>query len=339
MPTFDVSGIVAWGLPVLITVGGTFAVYWLLGKTFSQQPNNRLYKQFSQIVILLVAVVVLLLALPFEVETRGQLLSLFGLVITAIIALSSTTFVSNAMAGLTLKIIGSFRTGDFIEVGEHFGRVRVKTLLHTEIQSEDRDTVTLPNIFVITNPVKVVDQSGTLISAQVSIGYDVHREQVRIQLREAAERVGLRDPFVQILGLGDHAVEYKITGFLDDVSKLVSKKTELKGAMLDTLHEANIEVMSPTVMNQRQISRPLVPAGAPEESGPEPGRVEELMFDKAEIAARIERFHDQIGSIQGEIAELKKSEDDGARLEIAWREQQVKSLRNFVARVDKESDS
>lgn len=334
MPTLELSEVLAWGLPVLVILVGTFAVQWLLGKTFSHQPNNRLYRQFSQIVVLLVAVVVLLLALPFQVETRGQLLSLFGLVVTAIIALSSTTFVSNAMAGLTLKIIGSFRTGDFIEVGAHFGRVRVKTLLHTEIQSEDRDTVTLPNIFVITNPVKVVDQSGTLISAEVSIGYDVHREQVRIQLREAAERVGLRDPFVQILTLGDYAVGYKITGFLADVGTLVSKKTELKGAMLDTLHEANIEVMSPTVMNQRQISRPLLPAGAPDQRGPEPGRVEELMFDKAEIAARVERFHDQIRSIQAEISELKKSEDDGARLEIAWLEQQVKSLRTFVARVD-----
>ena len=168
--------IAGWTAPIIITAIGTAILYWIIAKTFEHQPNNRLYRQFAQLVLVLLALVVLMLALPLEVETRGQLLGLFGLVITAIIALSSTTFVSNAMAGLTLKIIGPFRTGDFIQVGEHFGRVRMKTLLHTEIQSEDRDTVTLPNLYVITNPVKVVDQSGTLVSAEVSIGYEVHRE-------------------------------------------------------------------------------------------------------------------------------------------------------------------
>ena len=48
MPTLELSEVLAWGLPVLVILVGTFAVQWLLGKTFSHQPNNRLYRQFSQ---------------------------------------------------------------------------------------------------------------------------------------------------------------------------------------------------------------------------------------------------------------------------------------------------
>ena len=331
--------IASWVVPIVITIFGTSVFYWGIAKTFANQPNNRLYRQFAQLVLVLLGLVVLMLALPLEVETRGQLLGLFGLVITAIIALSSTTFVSNAMAGLTLKIIGSFRTGDFIQVGEHFGRVRVKTLLHTEIQSEDRDTVTLPNLYVITNPVKVVDQTGTLVSAEVSIGYEVHREAVRVKLREAADRVGLTDPFVQILALGNYAVEYRVTGFLADVGKIVSKRTELKGAVLDVLHDAHIEIMTPSVMHQRPLNENVIPTRDPSIVGPAPGRAEELMFDKAEIAARIERFRDQIRNVQAEIHELEDSSDEGARIEIAWREQQVKALQDFIDRVSREEKS
>ena len=55
--------------------------------------------------------------------SRGQLLALLGLALTAVIALSSTTFVANAMAGLMLRSVKSFRPGDFIRVGEQSGRV------------------------------------------------------------------------------------------------------------------------------------------------------------------------------------------------------------------------
>ena len=37
-----------------------------------------------------------------------------------------------------------------------FGRVTERGLFHTEIQTEDRDLVTLPNLYLVTNPVKVV---------------------------------------------------------------------------------------------------------------------------------------------------------------------------------------
>ena len=67
-----------------------------------------------------------------------------------------------------LRAINNFRLGDFIEVeGEHFGRVTEIDLFHTEIQTKDRDLLTLPNLFLITHPVKVIHASGTMIGCEI----------------------------------------------------------------------------------------------------------------------------------------------------------------------------
>ena len=143
-----------------------------------------------------VALISIIIALPIGEGTKNQLLGLLGLVLTGIIGLSSTSFVSNAMAGLMLRSVGSFRSGDFIEVQGNFGRVSARGLFHTEIQTENRDLNTLPNLYLVSNPVKVVGSSGTIVSAKVSLGYDTSQSRVEGLLKEAAKRAGLGEPFV-----------------------------------------------------------------------------------------------------------------------------------------------
>lgn len=337
---FDISPILRWGWPALITVVVFAIAHWIVARTLANQPNYRLYRQLIQLILIGLAMITLVLALPLDPQTRGQLLSLFGLVVTAVIALSSTTFVSNAMAGVTLKVIGSFHTGDFIQVGDHFGRVRTKTLLHTEIQSEDRDTVTLPNMYLVNNPVKVVDQTGTLISADVSIGYDVHREKVRGALLNGATEAGLKDPFVQILELGNFAVGYRVTGFLSDVSTLVSKRTELRALVLDALHQEEIEVMTPSVMAQRPL--PADQAVQPEATLQEipsdfvTGKAERQMFDKADMAARIEKIRKQCETLRDELKTLEAEDKEANAANIAWRQDQLRAQEAFLAQLDQQ---
>jgi len=331
------AALVAWGMPLLVTLLITAMIYWLLGKTFADQPNNRLYRQLAYVGLAIVMQIALAIALPFSDATQSQLLTLFGFALTAVIALSSTSFVSNAMAGLMLKAMGSFHTGDFIRVDGQFGRVTAKALLHTEIQSEDRDTISLPNMYVITNPVQVVDQSGTLISAELSVGFDTHRRRVRELLLAAAENAGLKDPFVQIVDIGDYSVRYKITGFLEDLSKLVSMRSDLRAQTLDALHRSGVEIMTPTVMSQRPLSadaqvipdRDLTP-----ETDTDTGKAERIMFDKAEMAARIEHFREQCEQLRQEIRNMQDDDAQANATEITWREHQVVALQDIVDRFD-----
>ncbi len=262
-----------------------------------------------------VSLIAVIIALPLPEGTTDQLLGLMGLVLTGMIALSSTTFVSNAMAGLMIRSVGCFRSGDFIKVENYFGRVSGRGLFHTEIQMEDRDLATLPNLFLISNPVKVVRSSGTIISANISLGYDASESKVEALLTEAAKRAGLDDPFVHVMDLGDYTVSYRVSGFLEDTKRLFTARSRLRIESMNTLHDAGIEVMSPAVMMQRPIpsEERIMPKRyassrlSVDEDKPLP---EEKIFDKAEEAEKLEQRENELKKLVEERAELVEQLED-----------------------------
>ncbi len=335
-----VDSIARWGGPPLAVILITVLVIWLSRRAIPNTSSTRIFRQLVVVALILGANAVLVLVLPIGAELRGQLLSLFGLVLTAIIALSSTTLVGNAMAGVMLRAVGGFHPGDFISVEENFGRVTELGLLHTEVQSEDRDLLTLPNLYLISHPVKVVSATGTLISADVSLGYDAPRRTVEKALMTAAEAAGLAEPFVQIKGLLDHAVAYRVSGFLEEVRGLVSKRTELNASVLDGLHAAGLEIVSPSFVNQRRIAADarVMPTPAPElepeaDAGASGAQPEQMMFDKAEVAGRLTRLQAQREEVAEQIRALQqdKSKDPAAESEIAWRRRQLETLDEVIA--------
>jgi len=316
------DGALAWAL--LVVVAAAFGlVIWRVDRWFSTRPRS-LVRPAGMLVLTLAGLLALVLAAPVSDETRGDLIGLYGLALTAVIALSSTTFVSNAMAGLMLRSLRNFAPGDFIKVGEDFGRVTERGLFHTEIQTEDSDLTTIPNLRLATTPTTVVRASGTIISATVSLGYDAPRGELEAALVAAAEDAGLREPFVQIMELGDFSVTYRFAGFLDEVKHLVSSRSRLRASAMDALHAAGIEIVSPTFMNQRPIGPERV---APATNGASGDResadgAERVMFDKAEEAATLAGLEEELASVRarlhegaGESADRLKAEAE--RLEAA----------------------
>ena len=78
---------------------------------FSSRPHLKFRFQIhARSSGILLAILLTILFMPFSDTMRGQLLSLYGLIISATIALSSTTIVGNVMAGLMLKAIGSCKS-------------------------------------------------------------------------------------------------------------------------------------------------------------------------------------------------------------------------------------
>lgn len=287
----------AWGglrpaLPFLavlaVVVGAHVVVRQLLERRLAGSPDGRFRIQLVMIALSLAGVLAIILALPVSETLRGQLLSLLGILLSASIALSATTFLGNALAGVLLQVVGGFRLGDLVRVGEHFGRVSERGLFHTEIQTEDRDLTTLPNLYLVSNPVRVVRSSGTIVAAHVSLGYDVSRERIERLLIQACEAAGLEEPFVHVAELGDFSVTYRAAGLLLEVKQILSVRSRLRGEVLDALHEDGIEIVSPNFMNTRALaeSARFVPRRQSSEPQPEqPESVpEEVIFDKAEEA-------------------------------------------------------
>tara|TARA_R110002096_G_scaffold364812_1_gene557924 strand:- start:144 stop:734 length:591 start_codon:yes stop_codon:yes gene_type:complete len=155
---------------------------------------------------------------------------------------------------------------------------------------------------MVTYPVKVVRSSGTIVSIDISLGYDISRQQISKQLCLASEDAGLTDGFVQIRNLGDFSVTYRIAGHLQDTSNLLSVRANLHNAVLDRLHADNIEIVSPSFMNTRAIKeQPIIPTPHLMEEEISSNKLEELAFEKAEMASSISKVETAIEQLSTEL--------------------------------------
>lgn len=301
----------------IFVVGLTILVaHWLLIKKNRNLGNERMFhRQLSMLGLTLLGILLILLALPIDDSLRNQLIGLFGIVISGLIAFSSTTIISNLMAGVLLRITQPFTAGDFIRIGEHFGRVSERGLFDTEIQTETRELISLPNTYCISNPLTTIRSSGTIISASLSLGYELDHKRIEPLLIKAAQTCGLTEPFVHILELGNFSVTYRVSGFLEETKRLISLQSNLYGCVLDTLHSQGIEILSPSYMNQRQMRdiATVIPAAAVV-SAPIDQRTsaEEIAFDKADHAERLEneklKLKQEIESLETSLKELVTDE-------------------------------
>ena len=302
------------GLPLVATL--VFGILILTGinkfldRRYEGQSDKNMKTQLVMMLLSFVLLVVVIIVSPINDNQKGQILSLIGIVLSAAIALSSTTFIGNAMAGMMTRAIKGFKVGDFLSVGDSFGRVSERGLFHVEIQTEQRDLITLPNLTLVTNPVKVVRSSGTVISAEVSLGYDVSRTRIKESLLSAAEKCGLQEAFVHIVQMGDFSVVYRVSGLLSEVKQLLSARSRIREYVLDELHAAGIEIVSPSFMNTRQLSSDdnfipqIVREAEPDKTDAAP---EDVVFDKAEEAESLEKLRQRYETMGDEIKDLEGS--------------------------------
>jgi len=251
--------------------------------------EQRLPRQLAMLAITVVAVIAVVLALPVQESSRNQLLALLGVLISGVIAFSSTTIVSNLMAGIVLSLNRPFRTGDYIKCKDFAGRVIEKGLLDTEVQTEQRTLIHVANSILITEPVEVVRSSGTFISAEVSLGFDVHHSIIEKHLETAAQQAGLSDAFVHVTELGNFSVNYKVSGMLLDTKSILTTRSKLHTCVLDELHNNDIEILSPNFMVTRATD-PERTFIAKSQLKTEEKKVsqEDIAFDKAEEAEQVD---------------------------------------------------
>ncbi|MGC9450642.1 MAG: mechanosensitive ion channel family protein [Oceanipulchritudo sp.] len=326
-------------LPLVLTLVLVLALLWtanwlLLGRRPDLGNEKKIFRQLLMILLTLLGIVAVAVALPVEESTRNQVIAFIGLVVSGILAFSSTTIFANLMAGVMMRITRPFRAGDFVKVREFFGRVSERGLLDTEIQTETRELIAIPNTYLITNPVSVIRSSGTIVSASLSLGYDVHHSRIEPLLVEAAQASGLEDPYVHITEIGNFAVTYRINGMLRDVKSLLTARSSLLRAVLDTLHREEIEIVSPTFMNQRQLGadRLFVPPPLVATSPESPTQAEQMVFDKAEEAEKRElerlRLEKEIEELEKSLKEAGEELKSGLEERLRLKKAQLESLDN-----------
>lgn len=298
---------------VIVLLGG---INYVLKRRWQNQPNAQFRFQFIMLLLTLAGILAIIIALPISNALQAQILQLIGILLSAAIALSSTTFIGNIMAGIMLRTIRSCRPGDFVTLGEVTGRITEMDLLHTEVQTEFRNLVTIPNLNMVTQPVEVVRASGTIIAAEVSLGYDVACSRVFEVLIAATKEAQLKDGFAHVRELGDFSVNYRVAGLLEDVKSLISARSALRVAMLHHLHQAGIEIVSPTFMNTRALTdgKAVMPKTT-RRSRKKQTAAEEVVFDKADVAAKVEELKKAIEATDKQLAETDAESIGKAALE------------------------
>lgn len=294
------------------TAVAVFLVQFISRKTIQRSTSWPYQRQLVTVILVLLGLFLSIGMLPIPHESKNQLLSVMGIVLTAIIALSSTTLVGNAMAGIMLRLMHEFRAGDFIEVENWVGRVTDLGIFHTEIQLITRDVVSIPNMMLVQKAVKVTRRKGTLINLTVTLGYCIDHREAEAVLQSAAESCDLKESFVSVEALLDHAVRYRLYGLLEASDERFTKTSELHKAVLDALHARGIEIASPALVDRREFPSDscYIPLQTKTGKGkPAKTVIEDVAFDKADEAQSIE----QLKQAQEKLVKVLEDKKEGTK--------------------------
>lgn len=333
-PTQTASTLIAL-IEIIAVIGIAIGLNMLARKHYADKSALQTRLQVIQAGLVLVSLILIILIAPMGDSRRGQILSLLGIVLSAAVALSSTTVLGNAMAGLMLRSIRAFKPGDYITIGEHTGRVTEMDLLHSEIQTEDSDLTTLSNIYLVSHPFKVIrSQEGTIISVNIGLGYDVPRTRIEELLIPAIKDAGLEEPYVQIIDLGDFSVLYRAAGLLRPAKGIISTRSKLRAKTLDALHAGGVEIVSPNFMNTRaitdQVFIPKMPAQVKETEQSSP---DDVVFAKADEAESLESMRERHKAMLDKMAEI--AEQLKAVTEDTEKEKLTDQIAKIQARAEK----
>lgn len=172
--------------------------------------------------------------------------------------LGSTGLVTQAMGGLAIVYSRALRKGDFVELNDVQGVVTEVGVLSTKIVNVRNEEITIPNSVLISSPIrnysKHAGTQGTLLTAQVTIGYDAPWREVHALLIEAARKTpavrATPAPFVYQRALSDFYVEYELYVSIDRPLERIPILSALHANIQDEFNAHGVQIMSPHFLAQ-----------------------------------------------------------------------------------------
>ncbi len=202
----------------------------------------------SIVYYLIVAFVVIAVLGMFGIQTTG-LAALIGAAGLAIgLALQGT--LSHVASGVMLLAFRPFKVGDFVEVADQSGTVKVINLFTTELATPDNVKIIVPNGDVWGSAVKNYSANPTRrIEIVMGISYDddIDRSMQSIESELSKETRIHADPEPQIVvgNLGDSSVDL-IVRVWADTSDYWAVKFDLTKALKQRFDEDGITIPYPT---------------------------------------------------------------------------------------------
>ena len=177
-------------------------------------------------------------------------------VITAVIAFSMQDTLGNILGGLAIQLDDSLRVGDWIRVDEVSGRVTDIRWRSVSLETNNWETVVIPNAQLMKGKFTVLAQRGgrpALARRWVwfDVDYSAPPSKVVAAVRDALQRSAIghlaEDPAPQCLLMGLEAgrARYALRYWLDDLSSDDATDAEVRLHLLAGLQRAGLAIAAP----------------------------------------------------------------------------------------------
>ncbi|MCL1908233.1 MAG: mechanosensitive ion channel family protein [Holophagaceae bacterium] len=223
---------------------GDTAVSWIHPDTAA--PTRR-------IVVALLWVFAVVMAYPHIPGNESIAFKSISVFIGLLVSFGSAGVVNQAMNGLAIMYARSFKTGDYVKIGEVEGTVSELSMLSTKLHTIRHEEIVIPNSVVISqtthNYTRLLDEHGVGISTTLRFNHDVPWRQVHALLLMAAKNTnGLTKdpaPYVIQTDLGS-ACEYTLVVHMVADPKLRQfVKSELHQNIQDSFNQFGLKLMTP----------------------------------------------------------------------------------------------
>jgi len=186
-----------------------------------------------------------------------------------LVSLGSTSAVANAVAGIVITYMRSFRPGDRVKIADTVGDIIEKTLLVTRVRTVKNVDVTIPNSLVLNNHIinysALAPTNGLILHTEVTIGYDAPWKKVHELLIQAALATDgfltTPAPFVLQTALEDSYVRYQLNAYTRHANRMSELHSELHSRVQDAFNAAGVEIMSPAYHSLRDGNTVTIPEG------------------------------------------------------------------------------
>ena len=282
-PLTDIAAFVLEFLPNLITILVILVIFWyILGfiRLFCREIEkgnialSSFHPEWVAPTYALIRILVIALAFiaifPYIPGSHSPVFQGMSVFLGLLFSVSSSSALSNIVAGYVLIYTRAYKEGDVIRSGEYTGIVEHRALLATRVLTFKNELVTVPNSLILSGSIMNYSahihgrEKGLALHTTVTIGYDAPWRKVHELLKLAASRTEnvLDDPppFVLQTALNDFYVSYELNAFTRMPEILPRLYSDLHRNIQDCFNEGGIEIMSPHYTSFRNGNQTTIPA-------------------------------------------------------------------------------
>jgi small-conductance mechanosensitive channel len=209
----------------------------------------------------------LVVAFPYLPASDSAAFAGVSVFMGVLFSLSSSSAISNAIAGVVLTYTGAFRLGERVKIGETFGDIVDMSMLATRVRTIKNEDITIPNSLVLagsmTNYSRQAAELGLILHTSVTIGYEAPWRQIHGLLIDAAlatpNILDTPRPFVWQTALNDFYVTYEINAYTANARDMIDTYAVLHANIQDRFFAAGVEIMSPHYTSMRDGNTVQIP--------------------------------------------------------------------------------